>query len=107
MGAATSLVLSGAALAGDDGGDRPPVLVVLGPLSVLVYAVVPDEDAPAVSVTVRNGPTWGVTGLVGSTEPAETVADRIAEAGLPGVLSRVTAADGEVTVAWIDARRTR
>ncbi|WP_256841170.1 DUF6603 domain-containing protein [Ornithinimicrobium cryptoxanthini] len=102
----TDLRLSGATVAGDDGVDRPPILVALGGVSVLVYPVVPDEQTSGVGVTVTNGPAWSLVGVVGADDTPEDLAAQIAEAGLPGVISRVTAVEGQVAVGWLDARRT-
>lgn len=102
----TDLKLSGAVVARDDGADRPPILVALGGVSVLVYAVVPDDETSGVAVTVTNGPAWSLVGVVGGDDSPDDVAAQIAGAGLPGVISRVTAVEGQVAVGWQDARRT-
>ncbi|HHU10691.1 MAG TPA: hypothetical protein GXZ60_11855 [Intrasporangiaceae bacterium] len=109
----TTLRLVGARQGRTGGAESDPVLVVLGGMSVLVYdvtAVPRVKGAPdtGVGITVTNGAQWAVAGVVGAPVDAATLSTRIAQEGLAPVTARVTAAEGSVTLEWIDAdRRTR
>ena len=103
--APTQLHLVGARVATDRAGvERLPVAVSLGDTSVLVYAVVPDEGATSVAVTVTAGADWVVSGAVGTNEPVADVARMIARQRLSGVTAKVLALAGPgCQVEWRDA----
>ena len=107
--------LVGAAPAlGPDGTPLPPVAVVLGSTTVLLQAVekVDTGDLTDVGggqrVVVRRGGAWTVTGVLGSTEDAATVARRVARDGLAAVTGKILATSGSgTTLTWEDAPAPR
>lgn len=91
----TELRLVGGHVATDRAGvERPPQAVSLGSTSVLVYAVVPDKDATAMSVVVTAGSAWVVTGVVGSDLAPEELAAVLAARGLSAATAKVLAVAG-------------
>ncbi|HEY4314409.1 MAG TPA: DUF6603 domain-containing protein [Actinomycetes bacterium] len=103
--APTQLTLVGARVATDrSGAEHAPVAVTLGDTSVLVYAIVPDKDATAVSVVVGSGADWVVSGVVGTDDPVDDVAARIARQRLTGVAAKLLALAGAgASVTWVPA----
>ena len=85
--------------------------MVLGSTTVLLQAVenVDTGDLTDVGggqrVVVRRGGAWTVTGVLGSTEDAATVARRVARDGLAAVTGKILATSGSgTTLTWEDAR---
>ena len=105
------LHLSGAQVASDVAGVAvPPVAVTLGDACVLIYEVVPDDGASAVTVIVTKGAEWAVSGVAGAAIPATDLARRIARQGMSGVVAKVLAvpsADCTVTFAPASKRTPR
>jgi len=98
----TSLHLLGASVATDaKGAELAPTAVSLGPVSVLVYPVVPDPDAAAVQVAVSPGSAWTLAGVFGGTTGVAETAELLARRGLSGVGARLLATAGPgVRIAW-------
>lgn len=107
--APTQLTLVGARVATDRAGaDRPPVAVTLGDTSVLVYAIVPDEDATSVAVVVGAGADWVVSGVVATTDSVDDVARLIARRRLTGVAAKLLALAGPgCALTWTPAPAAR
>jgi hypothetical protein len=97
----TSLHLLGASIATDlKGAELAPAVVHLGPVSVLVYSVVPDPGA-AVQVAVSPGSAWTLAGALGGTSGVAETAELLARRGLTGVGGRLLATAGPgVQIAW-------
>ena len=97
----TSLHLLGASIATDlKGAELAPAVVHLGPVSVLVYSVVPDPGA-AVQVAVSPGSAWTLAGAFGGTSGVAETAELLARRGLTGVGGRLLATAGPgVQIAW-------
>ena len=91
----TELRLVGGHVATDRAGvERLPQAVSLGSTSVLVYAVVPDQGATAMSVVVTAGSAWVVSGVVGSDLAPEELAAVLAAHGLSAATAKVLAVAG-------------
>ena len=68
----TRIDIVGGRLATDrDGTTRRPAVVTLATTSVLVYDVIPDRGADAVTVAVTPGSDWTVTAVLGAGGPNE------------------------------------
>ncbi|NYG07821.1 hypothetical protein BJ986_002308 [Phycicoccus badiiscoriae] len=98
----TELHLVGGHVATDQAGvERLPQVVMLGSTSVLVYAVVPDQDATAMSVVVTAGSAWVVSGVVGSDLAPEELTGVLAARGLSAATAKVLAVAGPgCQVSW-------
>src|SRR5690606_10262890 len=97
-----SLDLTGATRpTGADGQPVPPALVVSGNRSFLVYAVVPDQDADAVTVGIAREPGWKLAGVLGAQDTVGSVVDRLARLGLDALVRQyATGRSGAVTIRW-------
>jgi hypothetical protein len=98
----TSLQLLGARVATDNtGAELAPTVVSLGPVSVLVYPVVPEPGAVAAQVAVSPGSAWALAGVFGSEDGVAETAELLAQRGLTGVGARLLATAGPgVQIAW-------
>jgi hypothetical protein len=105
----TELRLVGGHVATDRAGvERLPQAVSLGSTSVLVYAVVPDKGATAMSVVVTAGSAWVVSGVVGSDLAPEELAAVLAGRGLSAATAKVLAVAGPgCQVNWTAPRQRR
>ncbi len=97
------LELSGARrVAGPDGADLPPTVVLSGGQAVLLFAVEPEPAGP-VSVRVRAGGDWQVTGILGGDLSPAEVASVVVRLGVATAAGRLLAATGTgCTVSWSD-----
>lgn len=101
----TQLTLAGARVAtGAAGADLPPAAVTLGATSVLVYRVVPDPDAAAMTVTVTAGGGWVVSGVAATDDTVSDAMALVAKQQLSGVIGKVLATSGPgCSVDWVPA----
>ena len=93
-----------------DGAARRPAVVTLATTSVLVYDVVPDRGADAVTVVVTPGSDWTVTAVLGAGGPNEPrptsteLAERLARRGVESQTAQLTVMQGPgCTVTWQSA----
>ena len=90
-----------------DGTTRRPAVVTLATTSVLVYDVVPDRGADAMTVAVTPGSDWSVTAVLGAGGPNEPrvaateLAERLARRGIEAQTAQLTVMQGPgCTVTW-------
>jgi len=90
-----------------DGTTRRPAVVTLATTSVLVYDVVPDRGADALTVAVTPGSDWSVTAVLGAGGPNEPrvaateLAERLARRGIEAQTAQLTVMQGPgCTVTW-------
>ena len=103
---AVSFDLSGAHRQIDaDGTEAPPRVLLSSEQAVLIYSIVPNE-AGHVSVRVRSGGDWQVTGVLGGLD-AENLSQAIIRNGVVAAVGRILAGTGDgCRISWL-APRTR
>jgi len=81
-----------------------PVVVQAGSRSILLFDIVPDRNSSGVSVRVVQGGAREVGGTLGAVSDADSLAELIAEKGLPATVSRLRAVSSEgCDIEWIPA----
>jgi large repetitive protein len=86
-----------------EGADQPPNVVLSGGQAVLIYAVEPDPEEPAVEVRVRAGGDWQITGILGGDLDVEALSSVIRSRGVAAAAGRLLAGTGAgCRLAWGD-----
>jgi hypothetical protein len=94
--------LSGAArAAGSDGQAVAPAVVVCDARTYLLYAIVPDANAPAIEVTVATDARWRLAAVLGGPADVATTASQLAAQGAAAVTAPlVRDLTGSARVIW-------
>jgi hypothetical protein len=101
-----SLALEGAdRAAGPDGQPVAPTVVVAGNRSVLIYPIKPMQTPAGlpgpITVSVASQDGWHVAGVMASTEPAATMADRVTRNGRDALVQPLVSGHGaSVQLQW-------
>ena len=102
-----SLALDGADRAVDsDGQPVPPMVVVTGNRSVLIYSIIPAHTptgalAGPITVSVASQDGWQVAGVMAGNEPASSMADRVTRNGRDALVQPLVSAHGaSVQLQW-------
>jgi hypothetical protein len=102
-----SLALDGADRAvGPDGQPVPPMVVVTGNRSVLIYSIIPAHMptgalAGPITVSVTSQDGWHVAGVMAGNEPASSMADRVTRNGRDALVQPLVSAHGaSVQLQW-------
>jgi hypothetical protein len=101
-----SLALEGAdRAAGPDGQPVAPTVVVAGNRSVLIYPFKPMQTPAGlpgpITVSVASQDGWHVAGVMASTEPAATMADRVTRNGRDALVQPLVSGHGaSVQLQW-------
>ena len=106
-GRGLSLGLDGATVrTAADGNPAPPRSVVRANRTVLIYDVVPDDGALAVTVSVASQDGWHLAGVLGSRGSAADAADLLAARGLDtAARAPLPGTGGACGLAWSDPSR--
>jgi len=99
--------LTGARRVSESDPSNKPIIIQSGPRVTMLFEVIPNVGAPEVVVRVTAGGTRQISGVIGSGEGADQMADLIAERGLVAVVTRLREVSGDGCVlTWNDADRT-
>ncbi|HET6159916.1 MAG TPA: DUF6603 domain-containing protein [Dongiaceae bacterium] len=104
-----SLGLGGADRVTDKAGKtQPPIVLVIGSRSILIYAVKPraGKDDTAIQVSVAREEPWRIAGILAGTDDPDSFADRLLDGGLErAVRPLADGRQGSVTLSWVPGRR--
>ncbi|MDO6824394.1 DUF6603 domain-containing protein [Marinobacter sp. 1_MG-2023] len=79
-----------------------PIVVQAGARSILLFDVIPDGKSPGISVRVIQGGAKEIAGMIAAVSDADSLAELVAEKGLPVTVSRLRAvSDKSCDIEWI------
>ena len=104
-----SLGLGGADRVTDKAGKaQPPIVLVIGNRSVLVYALKPraGKEDTAIQISVAREEPWRVAGVLAGTDDPDSFADRLLDGGLERAIRPIAEGrQGNVTLSWVPGGR--